>query len=706
MKRVYLLMSLLLLTSISFAIPARRGIWKTIKLADGTEVRATLKGDETSHYYMDAEGNVYVQYDDNTYILTNSDTIAARMTAKRKSAPLRRTQRQASKVADIGKSYTGKKKGLIILAQFSDKTFEDGHDNSYYNSVANEVGFTNDEGYAGSVKDYFLAQSNGKFELDFDIAGPYTLPKSYSYYGKNNRAGNDAYIGEMIASACTMADADVNFSEYDWDGDGEVEQVFVVYAGYGENSSYDKTTVWPCKWELSSSDYNKSLKLDNTKIDVFACSCEMEEISDNDAPKVSGIGTICHEFSHCLGFPDVYDTGDGNNFGMDTWDLMDYGSYNGNGFKPCGYSSYEKWVAGWITPIELKADTVVSNMKALSDGGEAYVIYNGNHTDEFYLLENRQQTGWDASLYGNGLLVLHVDYDDDAWYYNTVNNTKGHQRYTIFHADNSARGIKSGITNYKSDLAGDPYPYLENDSLTNNSKPSATLHNYNTDGLHMMNKGITGIARNDDGTVSFTFQAVSRTITSGEEAEEIFHETFDQCNGTGGNDNQWGGMVAMGNFVPDVNGWTSSKKYGGNKCARFGTASVKGTVLSPTFTLNGQATLTLKIAPWNDSNSSVDIYLNDELIDSYSLECKTWNTITADIVGEGDCQLQFIPNGRIFIDDVLISTAASSGIVQTKSNVSRINNNRIYSINGQYLGRDTNSLKSGIYIINGKKYVK
>lgn len=146
----------------------------------------------------------------------------------------------------------------------------------------------------------------------------------------------------MVAEACLAADSEVNFADYDWDGDGEVDQVFVLYAGLGEAAGGDDDTVWPHMWNLSSSDYRKSLTLDNVKVDTYACSSEMTKDYDTFGYPdiVSGIGTFCHEFSHCLGYPDMYDM-NYKNFGMATWDLMDYGNYNGKGFIPSGYTAYE-----------------------------------------------------------------------------------------------------------------------------------------------------------------------------------------------------------------------------------------------------------------------------------------------------------------------------------------------------------------------------
>lgn len=243
MKKILLSLSALLLTTASFAIPARPGIWRTITLTNGTQVRAQLQGDEHLNYYEDAEGNTYTENADGTFYAFNlneaKERVKTRLNKMRATAAAKRPHRVIGQYGN----YTGQKRCLIILAQFSDVKFAAGHDNAFYTRVANEENFTSPDGHRGSVRDYFLAQSNGKFELNFDIAGPYTMPHSASYYGSNSPS-SDAKASEMIATACKMANADgVDFSKYDWEGDGNVDMVFVIYAGYGEATSTKRPDV-------------------------------------------------------------------------------------------------------------------------------------------------------------------------------------------------------------------------------------------------------------------------------------------------------------------------------------------------------------------------------------------------------------------------------------------------------------------------------
>lgn len=210
---------------------------------------------------------------------------------------------------------TGTKKGLVILVQFSDKSFTNPANvltlgsgektiKALYTDMLNKEGYTDKKtGAIGSVHDYFKDQSNGKFDLSFDVVGPITLSHSYSYYGEHTDNDNDANAPQMIIDACKAVKDSVDFSRYDWDGDGEVEQVYVVYAGEGEATGGDANTVWPHKYNLSA--VGKSLSYNGVKIDTYACSNEVirAEVNGKTRTYYMGIGTICHEFSHCLGLP-------------------------------------------------------------------------------------------------------------------------------------------------------------------------------------------------------------------------------------------------------------------------------------------------------------------------------------------------------------------------------------------------------------------
>ncbi len=509
MKKLFFTFALAVLALTASAVPAKPGLFRTLTLSDGTTVRAQLVGDEHGHYWLSADGRAYQQMDGMAYFSEVSlDAVKTKAQARRSQANARRAKRLEApqRIGEVG-NYIGKKKGIIILVNFSNVVFQKDNNNALYQRIANEKNFSYGD-FKGSMYDYFYAQSEGKFELTFDVVGPVEVSNTQSYYGSNDSGGNDKYPATMVIEALKLVDSKVNFADYDWDGDGKVDQVYVVYAGKGEADGGASTTIWPHEWELSSAarygDGDGAQTLDGVKIDTYACGGEL-----NGSGNIDGIGTMCHEFSHCLGYPDFYDTDYSGGQGMGYWDLMDGGSYNGDGYQPAGYTSYERWMAGWKEPVELTTTTQVANMKALQDGGEAYIVYNNGNRNEYFLLENRQFIGWDASLPGEGLLILHVDYSASAWAGNTPNDTPSHQRMTWIPADNEYQYTTYQGTKYYSfeGMANDPFPYGSVNAFNKSTTPAAKFFNKNTDGTYYLDSSIENITQNSDGTVSFNFKA-------------------------------------------------------------------------------------------------------------------------------------------------------------------------------------------------------
>ena len=496
------------------AIPAYPGAWRTLTLADGTQVRAQLRGDEFGSFFMDAKGVCYTldtNRGNNIYTKTDINKVLLKSNAAREAANAARAQRRQSPARAIEKPaqpIVGKKKGLIILVQYKDKKFGIGYNKSFVEGYVN--GPLTDKqtkrGFVGTVKDYFIAQSNGQFELDFDVVGPYTLQQNYAYYGAHSASGaNDIRPQEMIREAVKAADADVNFADYCWSNNGTVDQVYVLFAGHGEADGYDENTIWPHESQLSY--YGAPYTTQDTDangvtvtVDTYACGPELL------MSRKAGIGTLCHEFAHCLGYPDMYDTAYSGYYGMGQWSLMDQGSYNGDSFCPPNFTAYEKWYAGWIEPTVLDKAATVKGLPAQDmKYGQSFVVYNNATQDEYYLLENRQNNVglWDTQLPGSGLMITHVDYDKNIWHYNRVNTNANysnlqndHERLTIFCADNDRNATTAN---------GDLYPYNGNDALDDTSLPAAIIYNGGT----RMGKPVTGIKQNADGTIDFDFMGGS-----------------------------------------------------------------------------------------------------------------------------------------------------------------------------------------------------
>lgn len=579
--------------------------------------------------------------------------------------------------AQASNVFQGTKKGLIILVQFTDSKFKSGHDLALYKRIANDANYS-DNNFKGSIKDYFKAQSHGMFELDFDVVGICQLQHPYAYYGKNNSQKEDVKPGEMVAEACLWAhEHGINFSKYDWNGDGEVDQVFVLYAGHGEASYKDANTIWPHMYYLSASDYGKSLSLDGVTVDTYACSSEL-----NGDGNLDGIGTFCHEFSHCMGFPDLYDTSYAGWFGMGDFDLMCSGSYNGDSKCPAGYSAYEKAECGWLTlkdMTNIEQEISIVGVQPMSADGDAYIIKNKGHEDEYYILENRQKTGWDSYLPASGLMITHVDYDADIWDWNMPNtsgkyedangNTKtnDHQRLTIFRAGNSSSDYGD---------SSDLYPYRSNNTLTKTSSPAATLYNTNSNGSKYMHVAIKDIAIASDGTASFTLskdvQEENPDTPVTPSGSTMLYESFNKCTGTGGNDGKFSGNIAVATASKDnydVVGWTSTGTiYEADECVRLGKSGSSGNITSPSFSVKGSASLTFKAAAWDGSKkdgTNLKLSVSNGTLSQSSVTMKKgeWTDYHVTITTTGNVKVTFTAeSGRFFLDEVKVTDAFTSGI--------------------------------------------
>ena len=402
----------------------------------------------------------------------------------------------------------GKKKQLVILMQYPDKAFLDPDPQSYWHNALN-TGKISNTNAIGSLHQYFLDQSNGIFDVDFDVRGPFTTKENRAYYGKDVN-NNDQHADSLVIEGCLALDGEVDFNDYDWDGDGIVDQIIVIYAGNGQNdtSADDRDeTIWPHQWALSQYKPWKAHKQNGVIIDTYCV------INDEIRGASDGFGTVAHEFSHCLGLPDFYQTSgsahSNHNFG--TYDLMHTGCYNGGSWCPANYTAFEKYSLGWYKPVPLTEAITISGLKPMSDGGEAYCIDNDGNTNEFYLLENRTKSGWDTHIPGEGLIITHYDYDASAWYNNTVNNTANHQRAVIVPANNSEKTA-----------SGFPYPYItkdldgnsivNNNEFTDDSTPSADLFNANIDKEYKLHKPVTNITRDKNKLISFDFMGGTSDI--------------------------------------------------------------------------------------------------------------------------------------------------------------------------------------------------
>jgi len=667
-RRVMMLMSLLMFAVLAFAVPAKPGLTRLLTLSNGSTVMATLVGDEHAHYWLGADGKAYQSAGNDVYQSVDLQAVKQHGAQRRAAANQRRTRRLApQRVGNVG-SITGKKKGLIILVNFTDVSFKTSNNNALYKRIANEQNFSYGN-FKGSMYDYFYAQSDGLFELTFDVVGPVTVSKAQSYYGGNDSDGHDQHPAAMVIEALKLVDSQVNFADYDWNNDKTVEQVYVVYAGQGEADRGADETIWPHEWTLSSANYygdgSGTQTLDGVKIDTYACGGELN--GDNN---IAGIGTMCHEFSHCLGYPDFYDTDYSGGQGMGYWDLMDSGSYNGNGYQPAGYTSYERWVAGWKTPVELVNTQTISNMAALQNGGSSYIIYNKANNNEYYLLENRQKTGWDSSLPGAGLLILHVDYDATAWNNNQPNDAPSHQRMTWIPADNKYQYETSNGSKYytTAGMKDDPFPYGTVNAFGKSTTPAATLYNNNSDGTKYLDSSVENITQNSNGTISFDFVGASDQVepTPTPSGNALLYEGLSGYSGSEGSTE-----LASNSSDLDYKSWSSITKvypggsgYANGGCLKFGSSKAAGSMTTGSIALTGTGTLTFYLKKYGSDTGKLNVTVTGATADKTQFTPDAdWTLCTVNLTNAtGAVTITLATSSkRAYVDEITLIGGSSSG---------------------------------------------
>ena len=399
----------------AIAVPARRdGMLRTA--ADGTEKMVYQHGNELFHYLTDAEGN---WLDEETLMPMSNEQKAAREQAGKARVQARRAKEET------GTDRLLAPRGAVILVSYPDKAFSQSNKDMTEWAMGEKYTYN---GATGSIHRYFMDQSWGQYDMQIDVYGPVTVSNNASYYGSNDWSGNDKHPDELVKEACQLAHSEcgADFSQYDSNNDGNVDWVVILYAGKGEADGGAASTIWPHQYDLSYTDM--SFKLDGKWVDHYCC---LNEI-DGSSKKRCGIGTFCHEFSHVMGLPDFYATTEGaTHHTLVDWDIMDYGPYNNDGNTPPSYSSYERWFMGWIEPTLLNTAATVTLANLNHEGGRAcYITEDGSAISNilrpspstFYMLENRQKSGWDQYIKGSGLMITKVQWSKYNWEYNTVNN--------------------------------------------------------------------------------------------------------------------------------------------------------------------------------------------------------------------------------------------------------------------------------------------
>ncbi len=488
---------------------------KKYKQPDGSLINITLKGDAAIHWAISEDGYTllsnpngfyeYAKLDENGDLIStgviacNADNRKSNETAILKSIPKgicysenqikqKLTNYKTNKKGGNQlKSFpsTGTQNNLVLMIEFPDLAFS--------NSVTDVDNLMNQSNYGGigSFKDFYYENSNGKLTVNTTVDGIYVATNNHDYYGQNDGGGNDMNVEELVSELIIAADDYIDFSQFDNDGDGIVDCVYIIYAGTGEASSGDPNDIWPHNMPSIT-----PISVDGVSVNAYTCSNEL------NGTDLAGIGTICHEFGHALGLPDYYDTdyagSGGEAEGTGSWDVMAGGNSNGNEASPANHNPVSKELLGWQYSEYIDANGSYILSPATQDT-IVYLVEASSGNEGFYL-ENRQWEGFDYELQGHGMLIYHCDYayfNQSHLDNNDINVNPNHQGFDIEEADDEI-----------SDETGDTYPGTSsNTSFTDMTYPNSVLwsgsnlgypitnivENSTTDDIEFDINGFTGI---------------------------------------------------------------------------------------------------------------------------------------------------------------------------------------------------------------------
>ena len=620
------------------AVPAKPG-WHSLTQSDGTVLKVQAVGNAFNHALLTSDGLMVAMGDDGDFYYNSSLTglttmrahepnlrtasenafISAQrshLTMPKKDMPSYRSNSSratggSNASADV--PALGTRKVPIILVEFKDKKFKNTREQIIQAMLTGNT----------SVQQYFIDQSNGKYDPDFEVFGIYTLSQNRQNYGGNNSSGDDKGLGLMVTEACQMAAADgVSFNRFDTNSDNYCDVVIVIYAGVGEaQASYSvPNAIWPCNWNLQAASYynmggNGAFRPNGSNVYVnnFAVFNEVHGSNDNGST-IDGIGTFCHEFGHCLGLPDFYDTNYGGHYGMGYWDIMDTGCYANDTYTPVGYSAYEKKFMGWVDYVVPNPGTYYTlpiwNQKN-EETDKALLLQSDLNNNEFFIIENRRQQGWDRYLPAQGLLIHHITYSASRWEANTPNN-QNIQLITIMPADNTLS------TNNEN---GDTWPRNNKTEFTDSSTPAAKLNMTASGNISgnagYLGKPVTEMVINSDGTASFWYMKGAITDPTIEVSTENLNCGATPVNSSISKTFTVTGLALTNNInltINDPNGVfaVNPTVINRNNAANGVTVTV---TFSPTAVQNYTATLTLS----SDGADNVTVNLTGQgLIETYA----------------------------------------------------------------------------------------
>lgn len=759
---------------------------------DGKFVTIQLLGDEDFSWYQTTDGVILVWEKSAYYVanITNGELKSTGVLAHdasdrdKKEKALGASQDRNSLFSQADKSVRTRRNAMakmdkanfcphmgevhipVIMMNYKDMKFSLGGGSKsnlykifdeYFNSTK-KTPYTFETRYQGysSVRQYFTDASNGKFTPVFDLYGPYDASRVHDYYGKK---GGKSY--DLMTEAVKIADADIDFSKYDSNKDGNVDFVCVLHAGYGATFSNNMMDVWPSCW------HNCSIETkDGKTVNVIAATSEL--IETGALEKIpAGIGVFCHEMSHGLGMPDLYWTlkdmpmdENGNidfdNCGPEDWDLMDGGENIYNGFWPCQYTAWEREYMGWVENEEITEPQNITLIPQ-NKGGKAYKISNPADPYEYYTIEHTGYDGWNYylnKLYGNGMLIMHLR-SSAKGFSMTPNNTYGCPNVTLVPADGKIVAFNSYVyfssvsyADYTNSLKGDVYPGLKN--VTSVKK----FNNYS--GKDMVRSfPITNIVKNADQSVSFRFMGGVCNLVDGKVFKNDVTEKYGKITYTREYSNQnWKAFYVP--FSMSYEDWcddfyvariNKTLEDSSGKLKTIEVVHIDAGTIEPNTPyaikekVSGTKTITLRDAYLYESDENTLTFNTDN--NTYVFHGTYAGVSKEELYANRDTYYCIFSNGGFshpkettgslkpfrwyferlekqskskgmdswinISDDMLdgvriIEVDEATGISEEVKSDNAVRDNYLYDINGRRM--NSSDLKPGIYIMNGRKYIK
>lgn len=394
-KTVALIVGLLLTTGLIWASRAIRTPYRYTQ-PDGSVITLVNHGDEF-HHWTTLNGRLVEMDGQGFYRPASRMVFDSRETAAREK---RRQVNEARRVASEGGIAFGEKHFLVLLIEFDDLSFSIPDARNAFDRMLNQPGYS-ENGATGSVRDYYTDNSAGQFRPVYDVYGPVKVSREYSYYGR----GNDDNAYEALKEACVILDDTIDFSQYDLDKDGYVDNIFFYFAGYNENEGGGVNTIWPHQTYRNSGSY------DNVTVMKYACT---SELSGNTGTKMAAIGIFVHEFAHVLGVPDFYDTSNDIAMNPEDFSVMSSGNYLNGCRTPANLNSLERQMLGWVGEFPRLSDAGGYELQSLSGHHLPWTL-PADVDGEQFILEMRDGTGWDAYL-PKGMVIYHMDASDNIVY--------------------------------------------------------------------------------------------------------------------------------------------------------------------------------------------------------------------------------------------------------------------------------------------------